>query len=109
MNKTCTKCGVNKPVSEFYKFCRSKDGLAYECKECSKSRAKNYAKEHRDERTKKHLEWADKNREHLRDYMRNYMREYSRGFKRKEHVPDNNSELQGRNSHKDNSVETTNN
>lgn len=80
--KTCTKCGKTKETVEFYKFCRSGDGLAYECKECSKERARKYSVENKESRTKKHLEWSNKNREHLREYMKAYMRDYSKGIKR---------------------------
>ena len=32
--KTCTKCGADKPLSEFNRRSLSKDGLRYECKSC---------------------------------------------------------------------------
>lgn len=37
-SKECTKCKEFKPLGEFYKEKRTKSGLAYECKECSKKR-----------------------------------------------------------------------
>src|SRR6185437_10696741 len=40
--KTCTKCGTLKAASEFYKFVRSKDGLAPWCKVCKKVSDKDY-------------------------------------------------------------------
>lgn len=33
--KKCTKCGVEKPLSEYYKDKSHKDGLAYKCKPCA--------------------------------------------------------------------------
>lgn len=38
MDKKCTKCGLIKPLSEFYKTNATKDGYTYNCKECCKDR-----------------------------------------------------------------------
>lgn len=43
--KTCTKCGADKPTSEFYRRRDQKDGLATRCISCSKE----YAHSHRAE------------------------------------------------------------
>lgn len=43
--KVCTKCGIEKPISEFTKMTRAKDGLQYHCKQCKR----NY-----------HVPWYDK-------------------------------------------------
>lgn len=32
--KKCTKCGVEKPTTDFYKQTAAKDGLRYRCKKC---------------------------------------------------------------------------
>ena len=42
--KKCTKCGQEKPVSEFNKSAASKDGLQNYCKECKKVAAKAITK-----------------------------------------------------------------
>jgi hypothetical protein len=36
MEKKCSKCVVNKPLSEFNKRSNSKDGYRFECKDCQK-------------------------------------------------------------------------
>lgn len=36
MTKVCTKCGIEKPFSEFYNNRASKDGKTTRCKECEK-------------------------------------------------------------------------
>jgi hypothetical protein len=42
--KICAQCGVEKPVSEFYKNSRSKDSLHSYCKKCNKEKAAAYRK-----------------------------------------------------------------
>jgi|SRR5208283_420346 len=47
--KLCSRCKKIKPVSEFYRNLKSKDGLRYECKECQSNYRKIYSqlfKEH---------------------------------------------------------------
>ena len=43
MVKTCFKCGVEKPLDDFYKHPRMNDGRLNKCKECTKA----YVKQHR--------------------------------------------------------------
>jgi len=40
--KICSKCKINKSISEFYKNRSRKDGLDHRCKICSKLEAKEY-------------------------------------------------------------------
>jgi hypothetical protein len=42
-NKTCVKCGCNKPITEFQKESRYKDGLCPCCKLCESNKAKIYS------------------------------------------------------------------
>lgn len=93
--KACKRCGVNKPLSEFYKSPRNLGGLTTNCKLCHKEIAhvrwvKNkkemyarnkrwaqanpeklylYQKQKSPEMKREiHKNWASKNREHLRSY-----------------------------------------
>ena len=45
----CSKCGKEKPLSEFHKYKRVKDGRKSECKQCIKARSRKYRTEHADE------------------------------------------------------------
>ena len=45
MGKVCSKCKVEKDLSEFYKNKLSKDGLDYYCKDCRKKQTANIQKE----------------------------------------------------------------
>ena len=46
--KICSKCKTEKPPTEFHKHKKSKDGLAYTCKECAKARANKWAKDNKE-------------------------------------------------------------
>jgi hypothetical protein len=65
LKKTCTKCGIHKSHSEFYKTSQSKDGLVWRCKSCHNAAVRSrYSPEKRKERGLKYLygvslEWYD--------------------------------------------------
>lgn len=42
MNKKCTKCGIEKPIEEFYKNKSKRDGHSSICKNCQKESDKVY-------------------------------------------------------------------
>lgn len=102
MEKTCTKCNATKPVSEFKKDNRLKDGRGSLCKQCAAQYSKRYVSEHKEEtkeyqvryriekassireQRKQHYEtnkeriatyrsrWANDNKERLKIYRREY-------------------------------------
>lgn len=51
--KKCTRCGVEKPKSEFSKHARSKDGLSNWCKACASQYDKEYREKHKAEISEK--------------------------------------------------------
>ena len=42
-SKICSKCGINKPISEFY-FIKKRNIFKPECRECIKEYSKEYKK-----------------------------------------------------------------
>ena len=58
--KTCTECGITKPINEFYKDDKCLYGVRSKCKECDKKRHVNRYQNNRDEIIKKNKEWKDK-------------------------------------------------
>jgi len=62
-SKTCSKCGVEKDVSEFNKNKNNKDGLQFWCKLCRKEHYKNNS----DEIKFKNKKWSETNKEKKRD------------------------------------------
>lgn len=46
--KTCSKCGETKPLDEFHKYKRSKDGRVPRCKDCRRAEASEYHSQNRE-------------------------------------------------------------
>ena len=76
MNKTCTRCGISKPLDEFHKSKDSKNGRRSDCKECIKKRSRKYYQEHRDEILENSKKYGQEHREGIREYHRNYYQEH---------------------------------
>ncbi len=66
--KTCSKCKEEKPVSEFYRYKTSKDGLKGQCKGCMKS----YYTINSDKISIRMKEYRDTNKELLSKQKREY-------------------------------------
>lgn len=69
--KSCSKCEKVKPLSEFHKDKRAKDGLYAHCKEC------HYEMTHAYEQSEKGKEVIRKSLEKRKDQVREYHRQYS--------------------------------
>lgn len=69
--KTCFKCGIEKPLNEFYKHKQMKDGHVNKCKECNKK----YVSEHR-------IKNIDRIRAYDRDRGNRQTTEYRDKYKR---------------------------
>lgn len=74
--KRCSKCKIEKELSEFHKNKRMKDGLAYRCKACNKERLKKYYQdnaEHIKERNKEYnRKWYQDNVKYRKERMKQY-------------------------------------
>jgi len=66
MLKICTKCKIKKGITEFYKFCLSKDKLSSICKKCCDKINKKYRKLHYKEVLKRNQDYVSRNREKVR-------------------------------------------
>jgi hypothetical protein len=69
--KTCNACGISKPVSEFYKHAKSRDGRYNECKECRRLKCRQWWLENRSKDARK-CRWCGKP---LERYQRKYHQE----------------------------------
>ena len=87
--KICTVCGIEFPATSenFVRRNDSKDGLSYECKNCSSIRKKKYNEEHKEEISEKGKIYRDNNKEYLkecgkkyRDKNKEYYNEYNKKY-----------------------------
>ena len=66
-SKRCTKCGETKPLDEYHRDKRSKDGRVPRCKACVKACAAEYWAEYysrnRDHIRERNAEWYSRNRD----------------------------------------------
>ena len=69
--KKCIKCSEIKPLTEFYREKRNKNGLRGICKEC----AKKYAKKYRENNSEKIKRYKEDNREKLRKVNRKWVKD----------------------------------
>lgn len=60
--KTCSNCKQQKPLSDFGRKSRNKDGLQYNCKECCRLECRTQYKNHKELFLKKSKAWSEKNK-----------------------------------------------
>jgi len=81
--KTCTACGVEKPLTEFNKHAGCKDGLAGVCKACqcaynkgyhekNKDKRREYLEKNKDKTSERQREYRDKNKDKISERHREY-------------------------------------
>lgn len=61
--KTCTVCGVEKELSEFFQRPERKSGFRSDCKKCEYLRHKKYRQNHKELYSKSHKKWRTKNKD----------------------------------------------
>jgi hypothetical protein len=89
--KTCSKCKETKPLSEFYKHKKRKDGLNCWCKGCVKLHQKEYHKSEKYKEYQKEYQKSDKRREYLKEYYKSEKyKEYQKSEKYKEYFKSDN-------------------
>jgi hypothetical protein len=75
LTKTCSQCGQEKPLADFARLRRSRDGHRGYCKTCGKKYRDRYRETHIAELAERLSEWRTLNV----DYYRNYQKLYHRG------------------------------
>lgn len=70
MNKTCSRCDLLKPISEFYKNSISKDGFGYWCKGCVRVASAASAKKNPEHQRARQKAWRDANPNRVRANQR---------------------------------------
>lgn len=74
--KTCSKCKIEQPISNFSKNKCMKDGFCNWCKECYKERNREYYKKNKEKIKKVHKKYYEQNKEKVKElqaewYQRN--------------------------------------
>ena len=59
--KRCSKCGQVKPIGDFYRNKRAKDGLISYCKQCHKEYQAEWSTNHKENVKAKNAKWRSKN------------------------------------------------
>ena len=75
MSKTCTKCGVVKPLDDFHRDKTGVDGRRPDCKECVREYSRRYHEETRDKRLEYSRRYHEENRDKVRERKRSYYEE----------------------------------
>jgi hypothetical protein len=70
MAKQCNQCGKTKPLTEFHKKTKSKDGKQDKCKSCVKVVNQNF----REEKPQYQNQWVKANKRHYVQYQLDYKR-----------------------------------
>ena len=72
--KICSRCKESKPLDQFYKHKRAKDGYCSYCIVCDKKAKAEYYLRTREETIARAARWSQENREKTREYKRNWKR-----------------------------------
>ena len=91
--KKCTKCGVEKPLSEFSKKHSTKDGLQIHCKTCCAFNYKNWLTKNPKQKQKitaRALQWKNNNKEKHKIFVQkhNYKKRYGLTVEQKQAMID---------------------
>jgi hypothetical protein len=76
MGKQCSKCGINKPFTEFTKNSKRPDGLTVWCKSCSKEARDKYYQENKDKIKARVKKFREKNENHVKQQRMGYRQRY---------------------------------
>ena len=72
--KHCKRCGADKPLSDFHKDSKAKDGHCFYCKECNKKKTRAHYAEHVDKDAEKARGKARSQNGDYRNYQ--YLKKY---------------------------------
>ena len=93
--KKCSKCGIQKELSEFYKDKKCKYGVKGNCKVCGKEYQKEYIQKNKEVVLQRNKEYRQNNREEIiqynKEYRQNNREEISQ--QRKEYYQKNREEI----------------
>lgn len=75
-HKICSKCKIEKPITEFHKQSSKKDGLRPHCKLCVNTANIQYKKDNKEKCKEMNQNYYLNNTEHCKDYSKTYRQEH---------------------------------
>ena len=73
--KRCSKCGETKPLTEFNKDKSTRDGLRYECRDCSREYFRQYRQENKEKEQERNRQYRQENKERITERKKQYAEE----------------------------------
>ena len=70
--KACTQCKESKPLDDFRRQSKTKDGYKYRCKECDDLAARDYYKRRRGKIILNAKKWQADNPDKVKEYKKKY-------------------------------------
>lgn len=70
--KICSRCKQSKPLEEFHKLKREKDGLHFNCKQCSAVMSKGYRTKFKEKVLNDKKKYYSENKQHVIDKAKEY-------------------------------------
>jgi hypothetical protein len=93
LTKVCTKCGKNKPITDFHKCKIGKYGVCSWCKQCMAEYHKLRRKENKEHLNAQNREYYNRNRKNKAEYAKQYYLENKEAYRlRKKYYMENNKE-----------------
>lgn len=90
ITKICTKCGVEKPLSEYNKRKSGKHGVEAQCRDCRKQYGRQYRKDNKEYVYRTIREWKINNPVKVNEYKRRWrIRNIEYSKKRREEAIEN--------------------
>lgn len=74
--RICSKCGLSKSESDYYKEPNRKDGLAPDCKECRKAKVSKWQQDNKEQVNAKNQQWRLENPERYKEQCRQGQQRY---------------------------------
>jgi hypothetical protein len=79
--KTCRKCKIDKPFTEFVKDKKKPDGFYSSCKTCNNNRIKKWHEENGEKFAEYQAQWGKANRKSVTDQQRRWRERQSKEYK----------------------------
>lgn len=73
--KTCTKCGVLRPIEQFAKDSRNKSGYGAHCRECDRASSRQWYESNKVRHSEYTEDYYAKNRDKIVEYQKQYRKE----------------------------------